>query len=486
MTGIAISELTLLRAVLMRLAEAVAVTTAGPPPDGGVIVYANAAFERLVGQEAARLVGRGIGEIGGESLPAAVSAALRTADEYRGCWREALEQGRPQALECRVRSLADDGSGAWYWLWTVGPDGAASVGPMAEGRRNGHHGLLRAVIEASDDLVTLSDGAGRFRLVNSAAAAVLGQRRAEDLLGCGHTELFAPADAAGMRAGDQHVLETGHRLTIEHTLDVAGRRRHFLTTRAPQRDAVGAVVGVISISRDITEFKETQERLLCNERLASIGTLAAGIAHEINNPVGGILLSAQAGVDELVHDKDQAFVERCLREIIEDAKRCGRIIQSLLHFARADLTEKWPGDLNDLVRRTLQLLGGMLRQHGATAELCLAADLPPVPLNRTEIEQVLINLVQNAVEMSGAGVRVVVRTERSEDGVRLSVADDGPGMLPEQAAYVFDPFYTTRQQRGGAGLGLSVVHGIVRGHGGRIDVASKLNKGTVFTIDLPC
>ena len=243
---------------------------------------------------------------------------------------------------------------------------------------------------------------------------------------------------------------------------------------------------ILGVGIDITQRKRIEEKLQRSEQLASIGTLAAGIAHEINNPVGGILLSAQSALEEIGLSPDGDYVKRCLEEIVEDAKRCGRIIQSVLRYARQESTQRWSSDINTLVKRTLHLTReSVLKREGALV-LDLAEDLPLIAVNPTELEQVLVNLIQNAMDLSGGGTRVSISTRRSADGVRVVVSDNGPGIPPEQLEHIFDPFYTTRGQTGGTGLGLSVVHGIIRAHGGRIETESIPGHGTTFTVDLPC
>ncbi|UCG16346.1 MAG: PAS domain S-box protein [Phycisphaerales bacterium] len=234
------------------------------------------------------------------------------------------------------------------------------------------------------------------------------------------------------------------------------------------------------------ELADSREQVRQAERLASIGTLAAGVAHEINNPVGGILIAAQGALGEIDGPQDQRYIARCLNEIVEDAKRCSRIVKSILGFAREEPTEKWASDINAVVMRSIDLTRELVDNRGAMVTLELGEGVSAVPLNPIEFEQVLVNLITNAVEAAGEGVRVTVRTERRDATARVTVADDGPGMPPERLKHVFDPFYTTRQRAGGTGLGLSVVHGIIQAHGGNIDVKSQPGLGTVFTIDLPC
>jgi len=343
--------------------------------------------------------------------------------------------------------------------------------------------LLREIMDATTDIVAVRDRDLRYVMMNRA-----GRELSPTLAKCvGQTdlELYPLAEAQLFQARDCEVLETGASQVAEEPATLDEVTHNFLTARSAQRDAHGAIIGVIAVTHDLTDVKRATAQLRQAERLASIGTLAAGIAHEINNPVGGILLSAEGALDELTSTGDRTYLATCLKEIMEDAKRCGRIIQSILRFARQQPTEKWPNDINALVRRTIHLTREAVARRGGELSVQLAPDLPEVAINPTEFEQVLINLIQNAVEAGGKGTSVVIQSQRQERGVRLRVTDNGPGMTPQQLAHVFDPFFTTRQQVGGTGLGLSVVHGIVAAHGGRIHVDSAPQQGTTFTIDLP-
>ncbi|MCK6484031.1 MAG: PAS domain S-box protein [Phycisphaerae bacterium] len=230
------------------------------------------------------------------------------------------------------------------------------------------------------------------------------------------------------------------------------------------------------------QLEASQQQLRQSERLASIGTLAAGIAHEINNPLGLILLR----LDDIRHSlNDASAVESCLEAVAEDVNRCARIVKGVLRFARRESSEKWASDLNRIVRSAVELTGDYVREHGVRLELTLTDDLPPILGNDTELEQVVVNLLQNAVHACAGEGRITVQTRRDTADVVLMVCDDGCGMSPEHRARAFDPFFTTRFDQGGTGLGLSTCHGIVTDHGGSIDIDSQHRRGTMVTVRLP-
>jgi PAS domain S-box-containing protein len=246
-------------------------------------------------------------------------------------------------------------------------------------------------------------------------------------------------------------------------------------------DADALVVAV----DDVSEQRRAEQKIRESERLVAVGTLSAGIAHEINNPVGSVLASAQYAL-MVMDDPDGAEkVAESLGNIVSEARRCGQIVKSVLKFAREETTERWPVDLNRVVGQARDHSMEMTRRYGATLELQLADDLPEVFANPTEMEQLLANLIRNALQAGGYGIRVGVWTELRSGRVRLSVIDDGPGMPPEVREQIFDPFFTTREASGGTGLGLSMVHGIVAGHGGTITVNSEPGRGTEVRVELP-
>jgi PAS domain S-box-containing protein len=227
-------------------------------------------------------------------------------------------------------------------------------------------------------------------------------------------------------------------------------------------------------------------RLRHTERLAVIGSLAAGIAHEINNPTGAILLAAKNALSHLGRAGGEEVAGRCLRDIVRSARRCAGIVRSVLQLARQEPLERWEADLNNSVRHAVEQAEPYARARGAVVEFHPGADVPPVVFNPLGIEQVVVNLIHNACEAgSGGGVWVRVSTLRSERGVQIRVSDNGRGLAREEIEKIFDPFFTTRREEGGTGLGLSVAHGIVVQHGGTIWVESEPGRGSRITVELP-
>ncbi len=233
------------------------------------------------------------------------------------------------------------------------------------------------------------------------------------------------------------------------------------------------------------ERQRSEAKLREAERLVSIGTLATGVAHEINNPLGAILVSAESALAARGTADAERTLSSCLDEIVRQANQGGQIVRSILQFARREPTERWPNDLNRVIRTAMDMTRSEISKIGAVAKLDLEESLPQVQLNPFEIQQVLISILQNCVDVGNAETRITVCSERTRSGARVTVEDNGPGLSEQELRQIFDPFYTTRRRQGGRGLGLSIAHAIVAQHDGEISVDSAPGLGTRVTIDLP-
>lgn len=244
------------------------------------------------------------------------------------------------------------------------------------------------------------------------------------------------------------------------------------------------------VQQKTRELEGLNVQLVQVEKTASLGRMAATVAHELNNPLSGILTLAKLSarrVEALVPaGADRARVLDALELIRSEALRCGNIVRNLLTYARQGSAEMRSASLHEVVDRALHLVAHHIELRGidAVRELTLADDR--VVCDPEQIQQALMALLINAVEATGEGGRLVVRTEADgADRVRLSVADTGVGIAPDALPHIFDPFFSTKDETKGVGLGLAVVQGIVQRHEGRIDVDSRPGRGTTFTITLP-
>jgi two-component system, NtrC family, sensor kinase len=232
------------------------------------------------------------------------------------------------------------------------------------------------------------------------------------------------------------------------------------------------------------EVVTMQARVAESDRLASLGMLSAGIAHEINNPMGGILALTSLTLEDMPPDDPH---RPNLEEVVRQTERCRDIVRGLLEFSRQSQVGTELVDMNDVVRRTLALISNQALFHNIRLVERLSSGLPQVTALRSQLEQVCMNLVVNAAQaVDGAGT-VTIETLHREDleQVELRVSDTGRGIEPDKINRIFDPFFTTKDNGQGTGLGLSIVYGIVTKHGGSISVESEVGEGSTFIIRFP-
>lgn len=246
-----------------------------------------------------------------------------------------------------------------------------------------------------------------------------------------------------------------------------------------QRDECWTVVS------DVSELKLAQRNARRSERLASLGTLTAGIAHEINNPLWMISLQADTALNALKNPNGQAIVAKCLREIQNLVGRGGRIVNRVQQFSREDVSRKWCTSLRDVLLRARDFSLPRAKRSRVSIEVELSADLPAIAINPFDMEHVFVNLLANAIDASGRDATIRVSAQCGSRSIEVAVKDQGRGMSDDEIHHMFDPFFTTKRGRGGTGLGLSVVHSIVEEHGGSIDVTSQVGQGSVITVRLP-
>jgi two-component system, NtrC family, sensor kinase len=226
------------------------------------------------------------------------------------------------------------------------------------------------------------------------------------------------------------------------------------------------------------------EVLRRSERLAGIGLMTAGIAHEINNPIGSARLAAETALAVKDLPEGGGQLTACLENVVASMDRCGRIVRTLLRFCRDEPPEKASCSINNVAKRAADATRFFAERQKLAIRLECDPEVPPVPMNPLEIELVLENLLRNALAAGGSEA-VVLRTGQIEGAVRASVCDNGRGMNRRQLTHAFDPLYTTRVASGGCGLGLSIARRIIQRHQGRMILASREGQGTLVTIDLP-
>jgi len=272
-------------------------------------------------------------------------------------------------------------------------------------------------------------------------------------------------------AGDSCVLWQG--------IDIS-ERKLVETELAQHRDHLEELVAerTHELERSVESFHRV-------EHLASLGTLAAGMAHQINNPIGAIRVASEFGLscegeaDALLQYRNS--LETCAQQ----SDRCGQIVRNILRFSRGETGERSPENLLQLIDSSCRLVWAYAAEHGAKIDIRATDSEISVFVNAIEIEQVLVNVIRNAVESGGTGCRIDVHANLDGTNAVVEIRDDGPGIDAEQLPFLFDPFYTTRLRDGGTGLGLSVAHGIVNAHGGEIRADTQRTKGASIQIRLP-
>jgi len=244
----------------------------------------------------------------------------------------------------------------------------------------------------------------------------------------------------------------------------------------------GEVIGAIEISRDITRDINLQKAMMQNEKLASIGRLSAGVAHEINNPLTTILTTAML-IQEDLAPEDPTYQE--IETITKETLRCRKIVTSLLDFARQNKPKKKLGNINDVIAESIFLTKKQAAFKDLAIESHLVETIPDIFFDKSQIQQSIINLIINAIEAmdSKGSIDIFTRLDPQKEHVEIVVRDSGPGMSRESIGKIFDPFFTTKD--GGTGLGLAITHGIIEQHNGSIAVESTPGQGTTFTVKLP-
>ena len=352
-----------------------------------------------------------------------------------------------------------------------------SLAATAAAERN-----LRLVMEAVPEAIVVLDRAGRAVDMNATARAMVGA-----------TDPAAPApsilDFLDAEAGPtvRENLEASFEGEVRRFEVLFRRREGGRGTRAmlyaPIREG-WRVSTVLALVRDVTDQRRTESQLQQAEKLAAMGQLVSGVAHEINNPAAIISGFAQT----LLLDDLKPEHREMAQMIYDEATRIGRITQNLLAFARAGGKERTLVDLNDTLRRTFALRSYHLSTLNVAISLELDPTDPKIWANASEVQQLLLNLVINAEQalMTVDTPRTMtIRSTSTEQEVQFEVADSGPGVAPEIRGRVFDPFFTTKPEGVGTGLGLSICYGIVREHGGRIWLESEPGRGARFLVALP-
>lgn len=245
-----------------------------------------------------------------------------------------------------------------------------------------------------------------------------------------------------------------------------------------------SIQAIVCLAKDVTAIKETEQRIQQTEKLVAVGQLAAGVAHEINNPLGVILCHTDI-LKENNEDNEETYHD--ISTIERHAENCKRIVADLLDFSRSgnSRTERQLGSVNDAIESVLSMVGQQFKKNQITLSCDLDSPLPDCLMDSRRIQQVLVNLIMNSVHAVGNKGNIAINTRADDKHIFIEIDDDGPGIDKELLDKIFDPFFSTKEPGQGTGLGLSVSYGIVHEHDGEIRVQSNPGQGTLFTVILP-
>lgn len=449
-----------------------AIVLAGPE---GKVVFANPAAAELFGVPAGQLVGAGLTAL----LPDEQSHASGAGPDLAGARRyEALirRPGGVRIADVSVSRLEERGHAAG--LVAVARD-VTRERLAAEALRRSER-RFRALFNRAPLAIFTLDKAGAFLGANRAAFRLAGVTSPDSRARL--QDFVIPADWPRVEGELERSFRGEARDFLFQFRRQGGGVRQAAAVTVPVEEQ-GGRSAVLAIARDVTDEVELRERLTHSEKMAALGALVSGTAHELNNPLAGIAAMAQA----LLLDRGvPADIAQALETIRREAMRAARIVTDLLTFARLRPLDRREVNLNQLVRDTFAATPG-LAAHGVVWTLGLDPTLPAVVADPDQVRQVITNLLVNATQAMADTQRRdgLVRTWSSADWVGLEVLDTGPGIAPDVLTRIFEPFFTTRAHRQGTGLGLSISHGIIRAHGGEIRGENRPEGGARFTFQLP-
>lgn len=418
------------------------------------------------------------------------SEAASRQEQPPAALEAAIEHGAVVRLHPRIEI---EGFGADPRRWVIGlEDRDAQLAQMeAQARLETE---MAGLLDSIESGVLLLDEAGNIRMVSDRLAAILGieTRRLvemgniETMIDSMAVQFSRPAETAARWR--EHVRRADEASWEEFEL-IRPSRKVVERFARPLFKPGGARLGWLEVYRDITGQRLIQSKLLQTEKMAALGQLVSGIAHELNNPLTSIqgyaqILLGRRGASERAEDA---------RRISQEAERAARIVKNLLLFSRETKPERRAVNLNDVIERTLSLRSYELKLENIDVELALDPGLPNTLADAAQLQQVALNLIVNAEQaiMMGRGEElrhghILIRTRRLPgDGIGMEVSDDGPGISPEVISRIFDPFFTTKPVGVGTGLGLSIVYGIVQEHGGEVSVESRAGEGATLAVELP-
>ena len=415
--------------------------------------------------------------------------------------QHAIETHSSFAIEFRFKAK----NGEWRWILGRGKVAESDKTGKAvrvagshtdiTGRKRAEESLRKyeLIVSTSQDLMALINRDYVYEAVNESFLAAHKKHR-EDILGRKIPEIEGEkVFREKMKSWLDQAL-SGQMVRYQASFDISDLGLKIMeTTCFPVVNEAGNVEGVVVNLRDITETRKLEEQLMQSQKIESIGTLASGVAHEINNPINGIMNYAQLILDRLEKENP---VTGFAQEILHETQRIAKIVRNLLTFARNEKQSHSLAQLSDIVSSSLSLIQTVMRHDQIMLELAIPENLPKIKCRSQQIQQVLMNLLTNARDSLNERypgyspekklrISAEMISKQGRKFIRTTVEDTGTGIAPEILDRIFDPFFTTKPKETGTGLGLSISYGIVRDHGGELSVESEPGKYARFHMDLP-
>ncbi len=354
-----------------------------------------------------------------------------------------------------------------------------------EGKLHQEQEFVRSLIECFPDLIVVLDREGRFKFVSERIKDILGVTP-EEYVGKPVGQRVSPQDRAKLNEMFQKAISghKGQEQTEIRAQHIDGTWKTLRLMANPLFDEKGAIVGMVSSGRDVTESKQLEQQLADKEKFAAMGQMMAGAAHELNNPLTAIL-----GVSDLLRERAvEDATRRQVDLVLQQARRAAAIVQNLLAFSRPLAQGRTALRLAEILNEALELERANLEKKNIRVEFTTVDDLPPVDGDRKLLLQVFLNILANA-EQSISPAReqgqLGISATRSGDQIRVTFADDGPGIPADIIGKVFDPFFTTKRPGGGSGLGLTISLAVIKEHGGTIEIESNPGAGATIHVVLP-
>jgi len=339
---------------------------------------------------------------------------------------------------------------------------------------------FRSFIDSAQDWISIKDLEGKYIIVNPVIAKAY-SKQPEEFIGKKASDMLPGEMVPSILSHDDEIRRLKKPKTYRENVIIDGHVHHFQIVRFPLNDWEGNIIGTCAIGRDITKEVLLQQQLVHSEKLAALGKLAAGVAHEINNPLTGILAYAEDLYDD---DNSCVSVKEDIEVIIRQTLRCRDIVKHLLDFARQDTPKFQKSDINTTVALSLDLVRKLPQFKNITIRTELSNSIPQIYSDMKQIEQVLLNLFINAADAMSYSGLIVIRTgyEATSNIVYVEVEDSGPGIPDSVLAKVFEPFFSTKNT---SGLGLAVCKGIIDRHNGKLSAKMGIGGGAIFSIKLP-